>query len=161
MNFNVVNQSPYVKTTRLFPEDLPKLIQEMNASYTETSLAINDRTIGIYPTTRPAITGNGYFFTGKKQQSLRQIYSFTTTADIRLGFKLNKIYRIIQGYGTYNSGTSVFGLIYGTSVAVAGQTLFYIDTDVSPDSDLIKFVVGAGAPALDSGIIVMEWISNV
>src|SRR6185436_8259399 len=106
-------------------------------------------------------TGNGYFFTGKKQQSLRQIYNFTTTADIPIGFKLNKIFRIIQGYGTYNSGTSVFGLIFGTNVAIPGQISFFIDTDVSQDSDLLKFVVDGAAPALASGVIVLEWISNV
>lgn len=162
MNFSVINQSPYVKTTRLFPEDIPSLIQEINVSYVETANALNDRTIGLYPTVRPAITGNNYFFSGKKQQSLRQVYTFTNTSNIPLGFKLDKIFRIAQGYGTYNSGNFVFGLIYGTNVAIAGQISFYLEVDAtSTTSDLIKFVVDAAAPALTSGEIIIEWISNI
>lgn len=162
MNFNAINQSPYVKTTRLFPEDLPKLIQEINVSYTETSLALNDRTIGIYSQTRPSITGNGYFFTGKKLQSLRQVYTGTSTTSISLGFKLNKIARIAQAYGTYTSGTNVFGLIFATTLAIAGQITFHLEVDAgSTTSDLIVFVVDGAAPALSTYLIVVEWISNV
>jgi hypothetical protein len=163
MSSNVVNTSPYLRTSRSYPQDDPHaLAVEVNKTYVDIANAVNTRTIGLYPTTRPAITGNDYFFTSQKQQSFRQVYTFTTTADINLGFKLSTIYRIVQMYGTFVSGTSTFGLIPATTTPIAGQISFYIAVNnASTTSDVIKFVIGAGAPALSSGIIVVEWALNV
>lgn len=161
MSANVVNQIAFLRTSRKFPEDQKELIFEVNKAYIDTAQAVNDRTIGIYSINRPAITGNSYFFTSRKQQSFRQMYVFTSTANIKLGFKLSNIFQIIQMYGLYTSGTKTFGLIPATSVAIAGQISFYIDVDATDTkSDLIKFVLGAGAPALTRGTIIVEWIVN-
>lgn len=159
---NIVNSSPYLRTTREFPDNLKDLSFQSNKAYLETANAVNERTIGIYPKNRPAITGNTFFLTTVKQQTLRQVYTFTSTADIELGFKLSSIDRIIQGYGSYTDGTSYFGVIFGTSVAIAGEISFYVTVDATPGAttDLIKFLTGAGAPALTSGTIVIEWLSN-
>ncbi len=158
---NVVNQVAYLRSSS-FPEEIGQLSVEMNKSYIDTASAINVRTIGIYSVNRPSITGNGYFFNASRQQSLRQVYNFTTTANIDLGFKLTAISQIVQMYGTYRSGTRTFGLIPATTVAIAGQISFYIDVNaLSTTSDQIIFVVGAGAPALDSGTIIVEWISKI
>jgi hypothetical protein len=156
---NIVNSAPYLREAREFPEDARNLSFQANKAYLETANAVNQRTIGLYPANRPAITGNSYFFTPNRQQSLRQIYSFTGTTDINLGFKLSTISGIIQGYGSYTDGTSFYGLIFGTSVAVAGLVSFFITVNTgSTTTDLIRFETGAGAPSLVSGSIVLEWI---
>lgn len=158
---NFVNNSPFLRTTREFPENLHDLAFQSNKAYLEVAAAVNERTIGIYPVLKPAITGNIYFFTPAKQQGLRQMYSFTSTVNINLGFKLTSISKIIQMYGTYSDGTSFFGLISGTSVAIAGQITFFVTVNgASTTSDIIQFVVGAGAPALTSGTIIIEWASK-
>lgn len=161
MNFNAINQAPFVKTSRLFPEDMPSLIQELTVSYTESSSALNDRIIGLYPSNRPAVTGQSYYITTQKKQGLRQIYTFQNTNDIPIGFKLSSIFTVPHAYGSYKSGTFINGLIFGTNGFIANQISFYLAVDgTSTQSDLIKFRVDAGAPALNSGIIILEWISN-
>ena len=62
---------------------------------------------------------------------------------------------IVRAFGSYTDGTgNVFGLVFGTSVAVAGQIGFYVT------ASQVVFTTGAGAPALTSGIIVLEFLSS-
>ena len=159
---NVINNVSYLRTTREFPEDPAKLSQQIDKSYVDVANAVNARTIGIFPTNNPAVTGESWYLkNNQRQQSFRQVYTFTTTADINIGFKISSISQFSKLSGVYTNGTSWFGLIPGTSVAVAGQILFYITVNAgSTTSDVIKFVVGAGAPALVSGTIVLEWLSQ-
>jgi hypothetical protein len=162
MAANVVNQVAYLRSSREYPEELHQLCVEVNRTYVDIANAVNARTIGIFPKNRPAITGNSYFFTNQRQQSLRQIYTFITTADITLGFKISSIAQFIETHGLYISGTNTFGLIPATSVAIAGQITYYFVVDgTNPKSDLIRFVVGALAPPINSGTIVVEWVSRI
>ncbi len=162
MSANIANQVPYLRTSREFPEDVKKLTTEMSKAYIDTSNAVNNRTIGIFPVNRSAVTGESWFLQGnQRQQGLRQVYTFTSTVDIDIGFKISSISQFTKLDGTYTDGTNWYGVIAGTSVAVAGQILFYVALNgASTTSDVIRFVVGAGAPALTSGKIVLEWISD-
>ncbi len=82
-NPNIVNQSPYLRTTRDFPEDSHQLSVELERAYIDIAARVNDRTIGIYTTNRPAVTGSSYYLSGQiRQQELRQVYTFTSTASI-------------------------------------------------------------------------------
>lgn len=157
MSSNIVNQVPYLKTSREFPPEINKVAVILTRSYVEIADAINLRTIGIFPTNRPAITGNNYFvFQNKRQQSLRQTYVFTSVATpIPHQIVLHDVAYIAAMYGQWTNGTNWYGLIAGSSVAIAGQRSFYLD----PTN--IVFLSGAGAPAFVKGIIVIEWISQV
>ena len=162
MSTNVVNQSPYLRTTREFPEEIYLLSVETNRSYLDIAQAVNDRTIGIFPTTRPAITGESWILQGgnRRQQTLRQVYTFTTSADIPIGFKFGSINQFSNCHGTFTDGTNYYGAVYAGSTAIAGQLTFFLFADAgSTSTDLIRFVVGAGAPAITQGIIVLEWLS--
>lgn len=163
MSSNIVNQVAYLRTSREFPEDLHQIAVESNKSYVDVANAVNSRTIGIYPVNRPAITGNTFFITNQRQQTLRQVYTFTSVSTpIPTGFKLANISQVVQMYGTYSDGTNTYGLIAGTSAAIAGQISFYIALNgSSSSSDNITFLSGAGSPSLTTGIIVIEWISNI
>lgn len=160
---NPINQSPYLRNSRSFPDEILQLATETDKSYIEIARSVNDRTIGLYPTARPSITGNKYYFSSQSQQSLRQIYPITGTTDIPLGFKLSSISSVIQMYGTYKDSTgNTYGFISGAPIAIVGQIVFYIFIDTSSTkTDVIRFVSGAGAPTIVSGTIVVEWISNV
>ena len=163
MSVNVVNQVAYLRTSREFQEDIHQLAIEVNRSYIDIANAVNNRTISIFPINRPAINGESWFISkNQRQQGLRQVYTFTSTADINIGFKLSSIAEFTRFFGIYTDGTASYGLIPGTSVAIAGQISFYVTVNgASTTSDVIKFLVGAGAPALTSGKIVLEWISEV
>ncbi len=154
MSSNVVNQVSYLRTSRSFPKDINELTEELNKSYIDTANSVNTRTIGIYPTNRPAITGETFFIqNNQKQQGLRQVYTFTTTVPIPHGIIFTQIDQFSRCYGEYTDGTNWYGLVSGSSVAIAGQISFYL----TPTN--ITFLVGAGAPAVTRGLVTLEWIS--
>lgn len=156
MSSNVVNQQPYLKTTKNFSDTAPKLSLEMNITYLETASAINNRIIGIFPTNRPAITGeNWYFDKARRQQSLRQVYVFESTASIPHGLNLSQIDRFSHMYGAYTDDANWYGLIAASDIAIIGQISFYLD----PVN--IVFMTGAGAPTLTRGNLVLQWLSDV
>ncbi len=151
---NVVNQVSYLRTSRSFPKDINELTEELNKSYIDTANSVNTRTIGIYPTNRPAITGETFFIqNNQKQQGLRQVYTFTTTAAIPHGIIFTQIDQFSRCYGEYTDGTNWYGLVSGSSVAIAGQISFYL----TPTN--ITFLMGGGAPFVTRGIVTLEWIS--
>ncbi len=155
MSANVVNQMPYLRTTREFPEEIHQLTVELGKSYLDIANVVNNRTIGLYPINRPAITGESYFIRrNERQQTFRQVYVFTTTASINHGITIIDPAQFTSCFGSYTDGINSYGLIFATSVAIAGQITFYIT------ATQIVFVLGAGAPALTSGKIVLHWLSQ-
>jgi hypothetical protein len=154
MSSNVVNQVPYLRTSRDFPQDIQLLTVQMNKAYVDIANSVNNRTISLFPTSRPALNGESWFLTGnQKQQGLRQVFTFTTTANIPHNLNLSTISSFSDNYGQFTDGTNWYGLINGSNVAIAGQISFY----VTPSN--IVFLTGAGAPTLTNGMIVLEWLS--
>jgi len=158
---NLINKVPYLRTSRLFPEDLPKLCTEIDKSYIDIALAVNYRTIGIFPKNNPAVTGESWFLTSQRQQTLRQLYSFGAIApgtelDIPHGLNVNNIV--------------IFTRIYGTVITngVDYRPLPYIDPTtlttgmaILVNASVIRIVIGTTAQPVTSGIAVLEWLSNV
>lgn len=155
MSTTIANQTPYLQTSKEFPEDLRQLSVEVNRAYLDIASAVNDREISVYPKFHMVITGKAWhILQNKKQQGLRQVYTFTTIANIPHGLRFSNIDYFSHCYGEYTDGTNWYGIINGTSVAIAGQLSFY----VTP-TDIVFVDGAAGRPALTKGIIVLEWIS--
>jgi hypothetical protein len=156
MTSNIVNQMPFLRTSRDFSEEGPILNTELNKMYLDVASVVNNRTIGLYPTNRPAINGESWFLTGpaQKQQGLRQVYTFTATTAIDHNIQVTDPGQFINCYGSYTDGTNCYGLFFASSVAIAGQITFYVT------ATQVIFAVGGGAPALVSGMIVLQWLAN-
>ncbi len=155
MSTNVINQVPYLRTSRNFPNEIDQLAVEVDKAYIDTANAVNNRIISFFPSMRPAINGESWFITNnQRQQGFRQIYSFTTTTSIAHHITTVVPGQFVRCFGEFTDGTNTYGLIYASSVAIAGQVSFYVT------STNIVFVVGAGAPAVTSGIVVLEWLSQ-
>lgn len=155
MSSNIVNQVAYLPTSRNYPTDIKQLVVEIDRTNVDTANAVNNRIISIFPTTRSAINGESWFLSAnQRQQGLRQVYTFSTTTSINHGITVVDSGQFIRCFGSYTDGTSTYGLIFGTSVAIAGQISFYLT------STQIVFVVGGGSPALTRGTVVLEWISQ-
>lgn len=152
-----VNQSPYLRTSREFPEEsVHQLAVEINKTYLEIAGSVNNRIIGIFPVNRPALTGESWYTVGsQRQQTLRQVYTFTSTSNIAHGINLSAISGFSRPFGIFTDGTNWYGLIAGSNVAIAGQISFYI----TPTN--IVFLSGAGAPSVTKGQLVLEWLSFV
>ena len=156
MTSNVVNRMPYLRTSREFPEDLHQISIEMNKSWIDLANAVNERTIGIFPTVLPALTGESWFIdNNRRQQTFRRVYTFTSTASINHGITVIDPNQFTRCWGNYTDGINSFGIIWATTVAIPGQITFYIT------ATQIVFVIGAGAPVLTKGRITLEWLSSV
>jgi hypothetical protein len=158
---NIINQVAYLRTSREFPEDPHMLTVEVNKTYVDIAAAVNNRIIGLFPTNRPAITGESWFPISQRQQTLRQIYIVTpqlfTMGIIPHGIGKNyaSIAYFTRIWGEFTDGTNWYGIIGGSNVAIAGQISIYVD-DIN-----INLLKGAGAPAFTKGIIVLEWMSQI
>ncbi len=80
INNNVPVKTPYVRTSRSFPTELKELSREIDRTYIDIAAAINLRTVGVFTSNVPSITGNTYSTSGSVRQSLRQIYTFGAIA---------------------------------------------------------------------------------
>ena len=152
---NVINDTPYMRTTREFPEEMHKLTVEVNKAYLDTAKSVNERTIGLYPTVKPAITGNSYYLsTNKKQQSLRKVFQFTSAGPIQHNIDTTKIWGFSVITGTFTDGTSWYPLPYVNTAAANNQV------SVSVDATNIVITAGGGAPpTITKGIVVLEWLT--
>lgn len=152
---NVVNQVPYLRTQRNFPEEIHELCIQLDKAYIDTANSINQRTIGLFPTSRPAITGESWFLTSQRRQGFRQVYSFTSTGTIPHGISGFSELTFTKIYGTFTDGTNYYPLPWVDTVNANNQITIYLD------STNIHIVAGAGAPpTISSGNIVLEWISQ-
>jgi hypothetical protein len=163
LNTSVINKAPYLRTSREFPEEIKDLTQEISKTYIEIAGAVNNRVIGIYPSNRPAITGKVYYLTpGRTNKSLRQVYRFTNVPPAALpnplsiphGIKFAYVAQFAIIMGTAFDGTNYYPLPYVDVVAATNQ----ISVMLTPVS--IVITVGAGAPVITSGIIILEWLVN-
>lgn len=158
MTANVHNQAPYLRTSRNFPDDNSQALSvEVNRSYIDIANKVNERTIGTYAVNAPVITGDRWFLSGasSRQQGLRQVYTFTAAGNIAHGINLSNISAFVKIYGTFTNGTNWYPLPYVDTNA-AGNC---ISLNVTPTN--IVITAGGGAPAITSGTIVLEWLSNV
>jgi len=153
-----LQNSPYLPRQRNFPnKDPQELGVELDKAYIDIASRVNERTIGLYSNKLPSITGEAWYLSGQtnKNQTLRRVYEFTTSAPISHGLKFATIPYITNMYGQYTDNTNWYGVIAASDIAIPGQLSFYI----SPTQ--IIFVVGAGSHPINKGLIVLEWLSTV
>lgn len=156
---NVVNQVPYLRTSRDFPQDSQPLSVELNKAYIDIANTVNARTIGLFSTNQPAITGETWFVGGgaQKQQGLRRVYPFTSAGlTIPHGINLSQISGFIRIFGTFvDAGGIWYPLPYIDTVSATNQVNIIVNTTN------IVITKGAGAPpTLASGWVVLEWLAN-
>lgn len=159
MSSNIANQVAYLRTSREFPEELHQLSVEINKSYVDIANAVNSRTIGLFPVNRPAQTGNSFYFTSTRQQTLRQVYSFgaiAAGATLNIPYKITGFSRLIMLYGAVVTDAPDERPIPFASVVANANIQTVLDTANSR----IVITVGAASPNVVSGFIVFEWLSD-
>lgn len=152
---------PYLRTTRNFPEEAHQLTVEVNRSYVDIAQAVNLRTIGIFPTNNPAVTGNSYFLSTQRNQSLRQLYTFGAIAS---GATLTIPHNIVDfTQFAFIGGTCITALPDYRPIPYASINLITDQIDIRIDKTTKRIVIinGSSAPAIISGIVILEWLSQV
>lgn len=156
MSSNVVNQVAYLQTTRIFPKDPELLVVELGKSYLDIATTVNTRVISIFPTRRPAISGEEWFLrNNQKQQGFRQVYPITGTGSYPHGINIATIGGFTKIYGTFTDGSFWYTLPWVSVVAANAQ----INVFVNATNIVITGGGGAGQPVIVSGFVVLEWIS--
>jgi hypothetical protein len=120
------------------------------------------RTIGTYAANLPSITGDQWFLSGSKlQQTIRKVYPITGTGAIPHGITINNIGGFTKVYGTFVDAS--------TPSAPIWYPLPYVDVtaannqvSLTVDMTNINITAGAGTPpAVSSGFVILEWLSQV
>jgi hypothetical protein len=157
MSTNIGNKSPYLRTSREFPEDAHDLAVELSKAYLDISNNVNSRTIGNYATV-PMITGNTWNTVGgnNKRQSLRQVYTFTSAGSINHNIRVADIGGFVNIYGTFTDGTIWYPLPYVNVVNATDQ----ISLTVSA-TQIVITAGGGSPPSITSGFVVLEWLSQI
>jgi hypothetical protein len=152
-----LQSTSFLPKQKNFPNDNSQVLGvELDKAYIEIASRLNERTIGTFGVNFPITTGEQWYIVGgnQKQHTLRQVYIFTSTNTIAHGINLTQMDRFTRAFGEFTDGTNWYGAIHGSNVAIVGQISFFID----PTN--ITFLVGAGAPVVNRGNIVLEWLSQ-
>lgn len=156
MSSNFAQTAPFLRTSREFPEEMQSLTVEINKSYVDIASAVNQRTIGLFPKGKVAITGESWFLTSSRQQSLRQIYTFTGAGNIPHGLNLSQVFAFVRIFGAFTDGSVWYPLPYVNATAANNQV------SVTVNGTNIVITAGGGSPpTIISGTVVLEWLSAV
>ena len=154
MTFGPVNTNAvFLPTTQYFPEDPEKFKAVLTFVYSDIARRLNAKEIAIYDLVE-VLTGQQWFTPGNpqiKRQAFRKVFTFTGAGAI--AHNISSLTQVI-GYGQYTDGTNFFGAIHASNVAIAGQVSFFVN------ATNIVVLAGAGAPAIVSGTIVLEFLKN-
>lgn len=158
MTINIINRDSFLRTSRNFPFEAQALSVEINRSYVDIANAVNAKTIGFFTDNSAAITGESWFLNGSagKQQTLRQVYQITGAGNTAHGLNLGQLSNITRIYGTIFDGTNYYPLPYVDSTAAGNQ----IAIKVTP-TNIVVTAGGGSPPTISTGLIVLEWLSNV
>ncbi len=160
---NNIIVAPYLRTSRDFSNDPQRLSGELYKSYIDTALAVNSRTIGIFPTRRSVATGESWFIdNNNKQQTFRQVYRFGAIAP---GTELD----IPHGIRNFTEFTKIYGTVitnipdyrplpYAEPNLVTNQMTILVGT--IGGVDVIRIVLGATAVPVIQGLAILEWLSE-
>lgn len=134
-------------------KDYETFLTQITKAYSDIARAINTRDIAIYDLNQN-VNGQEWFNPANvqlKRDGFRQVYTFTGVGNIA---HLIANLTLVNGFGEYTDGTNFYGVIYASSVPIAGQVTFY----VTPTNIVVQ--AGAGAPAISSGTIVLNFLQN-
>jgi hypothetical protein len=172
MNINQIVNTPFLRTSRKFPEDSPTLVREIEKTYIDIANSVNVRAIGIFPTNKPAANGQYWFIDAQKQQGFRQIYPINAAdfiagvATIPHGINTDLIFTFTHIYGTFTDGTNWYPIPYTATTSPVAN--FQVQVFVTPGNSLlptptfgnIVITIGPNVTFV-SGYIILEWIANV
>lgn len=158
MTSRIASQIPYLRVQRTFPEESQELSVEIDKTYIDIANAVNQRTIGTFSSDITFATGEDWYLppNGTKMHALRKVYVITGAGSYPHGINFNNITSISRIWGTFTDGTNWYPLPYVDATAANNQ----IQVVVSPTN--IVITAGAGTPpTITSGLVVIEWISQV
>lgn len=159
---NIVNQIPFLPTSRNFPPEIRQLTIEIDKSYIDIANSVNNRIIGIFPANNPAINGESWFLKNQRQQGFRKIFTISDFSTFVTGIQIIDVNFFTKIYGVcLSSGGNYFPIPYIDGNSTTSNIGLFVGPGIEPGIFSVTFSVGATAPTLVSGIIILEWISQI
>lgn len=157
------SRSPFLPTTQVFPEEESQRIIVLTDNYTALAHGINQREIGTYETIEQ-LNGQQFFNSTdpeKKRFAYRKVF---VVGAIGIG-ATSTIAHGITGVNTTTTFTHIYGtaqtsVIDNRPIPYASATAVTAQIEVNVDATNINIINGATAPAITSGIIVLEYLKN-
>jgi hypothetical protein len=155
-----MSTGPFLPTYRDFPTDDPGNLQRQLAIFhNQTNIAVNNRTIGSFQlhqtNVNDSIANGERWFPSTGEQRLRdgfRVVVQVSDAALTVNHNITMINQMTRLYGAFFDGTSWQTLPYVDVVAAANQI------KISVSSTQIVVTKGGGAPAINSGIVVLEYL---
>lgn len=160
--------SPFIPTYRDFPvQDEHNLQKQLVNAYTQSSTAINQRTIGLFDlsqvsgntTVNPQVPNGERWFPTAAQSNTPQrlrdgfrVVVQVSDAVLIVTHGITLINQVTRLYGAFFDGTLWQDLPYVDVVSAANQI------KLSVSSTQIIVTKGAGAPSIAQGIVVLEFL---
>jgi hypothetical protein len=156
-------QSPYLLTSRKFPQNPVELESVLSKAYIDTANNVNISTCGIYDKVQ-IDTRNKYYNDAqpeKKRQSYRRVYTIaalpnTATATIATGISFTSTSQLVNIYGTAESATIAVAL----TPWVVGTPNDAPYLRVNKANGNIEIITTTGNWTSFSAMIVLEYILN-
>lgn len=158
--------TPYLRNQRQFPnDDLRELSNQVDHAYIDIAQKVNLRTIGLFAVNFQMVTGERWYLQGQAQvqQTLRQVYSFGavvagTELDIPTG--ITNLVEFTRIYGTCITNVPDYRPLPFADQGSATNNINILVATVA-GSLQIRILPGATGPNIVSGIIILEWLSQV
>lgn len=153
-----IQKSPYLREQRQFPNnDVRQLGNQVDHAYIDIASKVNARTIGLYAVNFPIVTGESWYLSGQinRQQTLRQVYTFTSAGNIAHGINFATLTNFTRIYGTFYDGTTYYPLPYVDTTAANNQVSVVVNA-----TNIVITAGGGSPPTITSGIVVLEWLSQ-
>ena len=145
----------FIPTHRDFFVDEEQLKLLISTVYTQIATNLNIKINGAYDVVEVQ-TGQQFNDPNNAQQkrfAFRKIF-YINPAALTFNHGITGITQVTALYGCYNSGANFYPIPLVSTVAVANQV------SISANATQIIITNGGGAPAINSGIIILEYLKN-
>lgn len=151
-----INNTPFLRTSRKFPQDPTLLETELSKSYIDIANQVNSREISLYYNGE-VNTGQqwGVPSNGQTTQALRNVFAIPATnagGTATIPHGINTISKVTRIYGCVITDNPDYRPIPYASVTANANIELYAD------STNIVVILGAASPNVTSGQVVIEWI---
>lgn len=158
-NSSIQISGSFLMNTRKFPLKEADQQQELNKAWIDIARAVNERTLGIFSTVA-SLTGNQWYSLETNasiqnqsvtRNTFRQVFS-VSDSNLTQAHNISSIGAFVAIYGVAFDGTRYYPLPYVDTASVSNQISIWV---TSTNLILTK---GGGAPAINSGSIILEWL---
>jgi hypothetical protein len=160
MSFAPINsESPYLITSIQFDEDFEILNRQLTDMYFDIAVRLNDREIARYDFNE-TLTGQKWTDSNNFQfpkETYRKIFEFgaiASGATLNIPHGINTIAQFTNMYGTFITAADDRPLPYVDEATVTNQV------SLKRVGANLVIINGATAPAISSGIVVIEYLKN-